>query len=86
MVLLLDGTQPEAPFEDDVLHITMQQAAQADVVAVNKVDSADLEQVGRLERSLKDFAPQVAPYKISMASGEGLRDLFAAIFADGERR
>jgi G3E family GTPase len=86
IVLLLDGTQPDAPLDEDVRHITMQQAAQADVVAVNKLDTADLDEVAGLESALEELAPGVTLHKISLFSGEGMENLLAAVFSDGERR
>lgn len=86
VVLLLDGAQPEAALHDDVLHITMQQVTQADVVAVSKLDTADPEGVASLERFLGDLGPGKTIHRVSLVSGEGLPGLLAAALPESEGR
>jgi G3E family GTPase len=79
VVLLLNGSDPEMLFGDGLGHITAQQIAQADMVAITKIDSALDTQILRVKEEVARLAPQTDPHHVSMQSGEGVAALVESI-------
>ncbi|MCJ7797952.1 MAG: hypothetical protein MUQ56_14535 [Thermoleophilia bacterium] len=79
VVLLLNGSDPEMLFGDGLGHITAQQIAQADMVAITKIDSALDTQILRVKEEVARLAPQTDPHHVSMQSGEGVAALVELI-------
>lgn len=79
VVLLLNGSERELLFGDGLGHLTSQQITQADVVAITKIDAASGAEVLRVEQEVARLAPQIAPYHVSMQSGEGVAVLVESI-------
>ena len=79
VVLLLNGSDPEMLFGEGLGHITAQQIAQADLVAITKIDSARDTEIRRVEEEVARLAPQLDPHHVSMQSGEGVAALVESI-------
>lgn len=79
VVLLLNGSDPEWLFGEGLGHITAQQIAQADVVAITKIDVALDADVRRVEKEVARLAPQTQPHHVSVQSGEGVAALVESI-------
>jgi G3E family GTPase len=79
VVLLLNGSDPEMLFGEGLGHITAQQIAQADMVAITKIDSALEREILRVEDEVARLAPQTDPHHVSMQSGEGVAALVESI-------
>lgn len=79
VVLLFDGTRPEAPFGEDVEHITLQQIIQSDLVVITKSAGADPEGLRRLESRIAQAAPRATVRRVDFHSGEGVPALVNAV-------
>lgn len=79
VVVLLNGSDPDMLFGDGLGHITAQQIAQADVVAITKIDSARDTEILRVEEEVARLAPHADPHHVSMRSGEGVAALVESI-------
>jgi G3E family GTPase len=55
------------------------QVASADVVAVNKMDTVDEDQLDEVLQSVRGLAPKATVVPVSAATGEGMRRLLGAI-------
>jgi G3E family GTPase len=86
VVLLADALDPCGAFAEEVAHITAQQARQADLLVINKVDSALPGDVDWLEGSLRELSPEAPLYRVSVQSGDGLAGLVAAVLSPSEGR
>ena len=79
VVLLLNATDPELLFGEGLGHITAQQIAQSDVVAITKIDAAVDAQIVRVEAEVARRASQTQVHHVSMQSGEGVAALVESI-------
>ncbi len=79
VVLLLNGSDSEMLFGEGLGHITAQQIAQADVVAITKIDAALDTEILRVEKEVARLASQTYPHHVSMQSGEGVAVLVESI-------
>ncbi len=79
VVLLLNASEPDMLFGDGLGHITAQQIAQADLVAITKIDAALDTNVLRVDDEVARLAPQTYPHHVSMESGEGVAALVESI-------
>lgn len=79
VVMLLNASDPSSPFDDHVGHVTGQQVAQADLIAVTKVDSAPEGGVECLEVAARGLAPDTPLYAVSLATRVGLPELVDAV-------
>jgi len=79
VVLLLNGSDPEILFGDGLGHLTAQQIAQADMVAITKIDLAGDAEILRVKKEVARLAPGTDPYHVSMQSGEGVVALVESI-------
>lgn len=79
VVLLLNGSDPELLFGEGLGHITSQQIAQADMVAITKIDAASDTEILRVEEEVARLAFQTHPHRVSLQSGEGVAALVESI-------
>jgi G3E family GTPase len=86
VVLLLNASESEMLFGDGLGHITAQQIAQADMVAITKADSARDSEILRVEKEVARLAPQTHPHHVNVQSGEGVAALAEAILGPLQRR
>lgn len=78
VLLLLDPTRSEPPVPGAEVLDRLRARGDALKVAVNKVDAASADDVGRLEAWCRDTLG-IAPFRISARTGEGLDALRAAL-------
>ncbi len=79
VVMLLNAADPALPFHDHVAHVTRQQVAQADVIAVTKQDDASEGGVECLEQAARGLAPDTPLHVVSTKSRVGLAELVEAV-------
>lgn len=83
IVLLLDGSNPEAPFAAHVEHITAQQLEQSDLVVITKTADADPDKVDALGSRVAEAAPHVALRRVDLRSEEGVASLVDLLLGEG---
>lgn len=79
VVMLLNAADPALPFNDYVAHVTRQQVAQADIIAVTKQDDASEGGVEVLEQAARGLAPDTPLFVVSTKSLAGLAELVDAV-------
>jgi G3E family GTPase len=81
IVLVIDATDPDWPFGDELGHITKQQIEQSDLVVVSKIDTADPTAVEVLLGRVREIAAERDVLQVSLHSGEGVEGLLDAVLS-----
>ncbi|MCS7102966.1 MAG: hypothetical protein NZ992_03690 [Candidatus Korarchaeum sp.] len=76
----------EEEFLEDPDYIVIKQLRKADVIAINKIDTVDEEDLRWCEKKLKEINPRATFIRISAVRGDGLPELMKLILTDAVDR